>query len=456
MRIEISTDGGCDPNPGPGGSGIFIELWDDKGKKLEEISIYRSILQTTNNRAELTAMQIALEWIIENKYKKVLMNIDSKYVLNPIEKGWLKTWIANEWVRDDGDPYKNSDLWQQVSPLLAKAKAMCDIKMKWVRGHSGHYGNEHADGLATIGKSLATAGIEEHKVQRKQQVSETGEPIKLEKFRKSPLLQGPRLYFNSREPTRKDKEGRCIYYTGSHGKSDGDVGKRTHEALHCVTLLKDADPVMDYIISEHQKVNVNQLGTVANIRLNDACTAKKYIELRNALLSSTPERQFLALRTKDGLSDLQGTLVSRDISPPILGFTCLDIFDSLAITLQAYLDKSDTITVTDLTDALYDVGTVGKGKNEREKRTLKKDITTSMKTIDIPISTHNGNKTVKLTLGQCFPSRNTLSAITKDSPSVKAITWTEGGKSFRLAFVLETTEGVSLWTSFYSALYFTD
>lgn len=460
MHVEISTDGGCLVNPGPGGSGVYIQVFDKKGgEAIEEIKIHRSVCKTTNNRAELTAAHIAFETLISEGWKSALFFIDSKYVLDPMEKGWLKKWEENGWERPDGSPYKNVDLWKEFSALLAKVPSDVKYDLQWVRGHSGHHGNENADTLAGIGNTLAAAGIEEHKVQRTSMEGTTGEPAKLTKFKMSPLLQGPRLYFTSRDKPRTDEEGRFIYYTGTHGKEDGDVGKRSHEALHCVTILKEADPALSYIIDEHQRVNEGRLGTVATIKLDTACTSKKYIELRNALLSSNQDqRVFIDLPSKDGLMDLQGTLVSRDITPPILAFTCVDTLYALETLLRGYLKDgaSDKLSETDLTDVLYDVGVVGKGKNEKEKYTLKKEITTSTKVLDLLISTPNGNKQLKLTLGHCLPARNTLSAVAKDKPSVKVITWSEGGKSFRLATVIETTEGVSLWTAFYSALYFSD
>lgn len=459
MYIEISTDGGCIDNPGPGGSGVFVQVFEKKGGKLtEEIRIHRSVTLTTNNRAELTAAHIAFDLILKEGWKEATVFIDSKYVLNPIEKGWLKTWVANDWTKSDGTPCKNVDLWEPFSILLAKVVKASKLDLHWVRGHSGHHGNETADTLATMGNTLAAAGIEEEKVQRTQMVSETGEPPKLKKFKMSPLLQGPRLYFQSREKPRTDEEGRYIYYTGTHGKEDGDVGKRTHEAQHCITLLKEADPVLNHIVQQHQQVNDGKLGTVATIKLDAACTSKKYNESRNALERGDhlDGHVYIAIPSKDGLTDTQGVQVSRDISPPILGFTCLDTLYTLEQLLRGYLNKTVEVTETDITDVLYDVGVVGKGKNEREKYSLKKTITTSVKVLDLLISTPNDNKRIKLTLGHSLPSRNTLSAVTKDKPSVKVVTWSNGGKSFRLATIIETTEGASLWTAFYSALYFTD
>jgi ribonuclease HI len=42
---------------------------------------------------------------------------------------------------------KNADLWQ----ALDAAQARHQVEWRWVRGHSGHVGNERADQLANRG-----------------------------------------------------------------------------------------------------------------------------------------------------------------------------------------------------------------------------------------------------------------------------------------------------------------
>lgn len=56
-HIKIYTDGGCDPNPGPGGWAVILVDW--KTGKVKEISGSES--QTTNNRMELTAASISIQ-----------------------------------------------------------------------------------------------------------------------------------------------------------------------------------------------------------------------------------------------------------------------------------------------------------------------------------------------------------------------------------------------------------
>src|ERR1700741_4384874 len=57
MKLTIYTDGGARGNPGP--AGIGVQILDEDGKTLKELSEY--IGETTNNQAEYTAVVRALE-----------------------------------------------------------------------------------------------------------------------------------------------------------------------------------------------------------------------------------------------------------------------------------------------------------------------------------------------------------------------------------------------------------
>ena len=136
MKIKIYTDGACSGNPGKGGWGALIQE-NDNEKKLSG-----SELNTTNNRMELTAVIRALEHYDEAKEIEVFT--DSKYVMQGITE-WIKNWKTNHWKTSQKKDVKNKDLWV----LLDSVSAKHDIKWSWVKGHSGDYGNEIADKLAT-------------------------------------------------------------------------------------------------------------------------------------------------------------------------------------------------------------------------------------------------------------------------------------------------------------------
>ncbi|WP_455203750.1 RNase H family protein, partial [Kaarinaea lacus] len=57
---------------------------------------------------------------------------------------WISNWKRRGWKTADKKPVKNIDLWQRLDELVAQH----DVQWHWVRGHTGHPGNEKADALA--------------------------------------------------------------------------------------------------------------------------------------------------------------------------------------------------------------------------------------------------------------------------------------------------------------------
>ncbi len=132
--IVVYTDGGAIGNPGPGGYGVVI-------KDKTELSGGYNL--TTNNRMELKAVMIAMEALEEEK-SPILLHSDSKYVINGLNKGWARNWKKNHWIKSDGNPAKNADMWARLLDL----QAGLDISFKWVKGHDGNPLNERCDELA--------------------------------------------------------------------------------------------------------------------------------------------------------------------------------------------------------------------------------------------------------------------------------------------------------------------
>ncbi|MEQ1931179.1 MAG: ribonuclease HI [Parvularculaceae bacterium] len=132
--IEIFTDGACEGNPGPGGWGVLII---EAGGRRRELSGGEPA--TTNNRMELQAAIEALRATSD----AVRLHTDSQYVKNGIT-AWIKSWKKNGWRTADRKPVKNQDLWLALDSECGARK----IDWRWIRGHSGHAGNERADELA--------------------------------------------------------------------------------------------------------------------------------------------------------------------------------------------------------------------------------------------------------------------------------------------------------------------
>ncbi len=134
-KIELFTDGACKGNPGLGGWGVLIK----NSNILNELKGIQQ--QTTNNRMELIAVIEGLKSIKENAHIEI--TTDSMYVKNGINQ-WINNWKRNGWKTAAKKPVKNKDLWQELDELVQNYS----IKWIWVKGHSGHPGNERADQLA--------------------------------------------------------------------------------------------------------------------------------------------------------------------------------------------------------------------------------------------------------------------------------------------------------------------
>ena len=143
--VEIWTDGGCRPNPGPGGWAAIMRF----GTTERELSGAETA--TTNNRMELTAAAVALETL--KRPCRVVVHTDSEYLRNGITR-WHTGWVRKGWRNAAGDPVANMDLWRRI---LDAAKPH-EIDWKWVRGHSGNPMNERADVLATEARRVLGGG----------------------------------------------------------------------------------------------------------------------------------------------------------------------------------------------------------------------------------------------------------------------------------------------------------
>src|ERR1043165_6215586 len=133
QQLIIYTDGAARGNPGPGGYGAVL-MWGSARKELS--AGYR---RTTNNRMELMAVIAALQ-AVKRDGLDITICSDSSYVVNAIEKGWLKNWL-----RINFKDKKNADLWQQYATLATKHR----VRFVWVKGHADNPFNNRCDQLAT-------------------------------------------------------------------------------------------------------------------------------------------------------------------------------------------------------------------------------------------------------------------------------------------------------------------
>ena len=144
-HVDIYTDGGCAPNPGPGGWGAILI----NGNHRKELKGGEP--HSTNNRMELMAAISALEAL--KRPCVVDMHTDSQYVRDGITK-YINNWKRNGWRTASKEPVKNVDLWQRLDAALHTH----EVRWHWVKGHAGHELNERADQLVHEARAEMRAG----------------------------------------------------------------------------------------------------------------------------------------------------------------------------------------------------------------------------------------------------------------------------------------------------------
>ena len=136
-QVTIYTDGGCDPNPGPGGYGVVL-LYGGRRKELSG-----GFRLTTNSRMEIYAAIQGLQALKEPCRATVYS--DSEYLVNAMKKGWAKRWQARNWMRNKQEKALNPDLWERLLALCE----LHTVAFVWLKGHAGIAENERCDQLAT-------------------------------------------------------------------------------------------------------------------------------------------------------------------------------------------------------------------------------------------------------------------------------------------------------------------
>ena len=134
----VFTDGGCQPNPGPGGWGF---VWVGEGEIIEEA--WGAEAQTTNNRMELRAIIEALR--VLPKDARLDIYSDSRLCVDTLTK-WAAGWEKRGWRRKGGS-IKNLELVQEAYQLFVERPT---VKLRWIQAHSGDRWNEYADALASL------------------------------------------------------------------------------------------------------------------------------------------------------------------------------------------------------------------------------------------------------------------------------------------------------------------
>jgi len=148
-EVNIFSDWGANPNPGPWGYGVILKSWDHQ----KDFSQWYK--RTTNNRMELMWAIIGFKKL--KTRSRVILNTDSQYTINGLQKWWAQKWKSNNWFRTWSQKAQNWDLWK----ILLEESEKHEVSFNWIKWHNGHIENELCDELATLAMKKKSLLVDE-------------------------------------------------------------------------------------------------------------------------------------------------------------------------------------------------------------------------------------------------------------------------------------------------------
>lgn len=482
------TDGGCRPNPGSSGSGIHAYISEDvedtkqkpirfskeevvkyfiptthgyqycskdgvvstayksKGSPVKPLYVLEmaesSSNQYTNNYAEANAFLNALRLARRYNVDSIRIVSDSEYVLKAVST-YRHLWEANGFITRQGQPVKNREVFEAIFKEYDACVMMgVTVNMEWIKGHTDHPGNYHADMLATIGVVKSQQGIDDSTLMT-YTLKEFWEP----KRDRHPLMSLKRMYFNR----HYERNTPGVYYLGDPGKDDNLIGKPLPETVYAVVKLKEPDPIIEAVLKAQgryeQDFNVTMM-----LKLESVFQADAY-----RLISAHDEHSMLKDTKASNVVLPDGRPMSIERNPIGITMRAIDALNALEGILDSYevntgiSDKGNAgehidFTVNDVTEDFYDVVV----KGDITKKVFKKDIVVGQKVLDVTLKFDQETRKLPLRLGLDIMERNGLKQLETSDPVLHVITWRESSVSLRYASVLLCNEGYAIWSNFYA------
>lgn len=449
MKIVAYTDGGSvelnkDQGDWIAGWGLFVT--EENGTDIRTYAGMGPI--NTNNRAEMTAYIKLLEMSLERGYTELQVHIDSQLTIRGATQ-WVQNWERKNYIKRDGEPVKNADLWRIIHKLQVQCgKKGIKINITWVKGHSGVEGNEIADDLATRGLNAARVADYEQKfvtgaLEVKEPEAEEGETPKKKKKVKvpvpHPLVCGRRIMDVVNAPVSNPDE--AVYYTMSFDDTDKIksrfCGVASSERFEAVVVLNERLPLI-HEMHELQSSQVPEDFAFPVLYMWDKITsAARWKELMTEGISTLHVDKTNDLYHWD--KDTQFSHVLRTPRCAKFSLETMDTKRQLLADFQAGVFKDENIH--DVTDYFYE--TSAKGKMEARKEL------TGVNRIDHRFDWNGHKALIAMAVNYEIPDRNVFARVAKEDKevNVQILIHDEGKTTFRWSMVVTTPNAVAMFSN---------
>ncbi|KAI1704368.1 RNase H domain-containing protein [Ditylenchus destructor] len=146
----VYTDGACARNGKSNAKAGYGVFWGDGHQNNVGAPLKG---RATNNRAEYTAVIVALKQAIEDGHSHITIKTDSKLLIKSMTQ-WLRQWKKNKYKKRDGTPVLNVDLIKELDDLMK----MIRVKFHQVKARAEVYGHVMAHKLARKGSKKYVCG----------------------------------------------------------------------------------------------------------------------------------------------------------------------------------------------------------------------------------------------------------------------------------------------------------
>jgi ribonuclease HI len=473
-KAVLYTDGGCHQKVNVGGWGIHGYTYTDEEQKRgygvgsfrpsaigyvpnsdtkqPKITVLKYIdcngtmvNDATNNTAELMAFIKACELVLDNKITHVHFNLDSQYVLKGVNE-WLPKWVASEWRRSDGTEVKNINEWKRVIELLERLKhAEVVTSYAWVKGHSGDPGNNSADESAEKGLIVGMKKINHIHTKFSDPEGYWNKKPEFNRLFAAQLL----IFYSGEGEVTANKYGMYPYrlFSPPSGWEFEFFGTREADCTFSIIYLKEPDKAIDVVKRVQKKIDNTQLNGVVAARIDHLFKPK----ILNEILENE-DLYLYTLKRKSDLFTLKNTPLTKELRPPRMAYIGIEAMMRLETILMKFLDEGDSgsLELTDLSSIIYEE----KKSAKKTELKVRPEFDQSTKHVDVDLNCNLTGKVEKhrtrLIFGIDLPPRNVLAAVAKLSPKLTTVTWRQANTVYHLATILQTDDGVGIWSNMYS------